>query len=334
MSGSGVSPMRVTRHVNLGPFELSLTASPDELDRWKRQPGVAGSLRVLRGLLSPGERSVAAEPAPAAWSAAPTLDAPEARSARERVAGMEWYHTLELPHGIVTPGYTDHRASLPLYGLPSDMRGMRVLDVATFDGYWAFEMERRGAQVLAIDIGSWAEFDYPRALRSLAVGADERVTGGGFALAKELLGSHVERQIVSVYQLDPSQVGQFDFVFLSDLLLHLRDPQLALEHVCSVVKPGGTAVIADVFNPALEPYAGVCLTEMIPFRDHMRWLPSTATLKEMLRLAGFASVDETSRFPLRTRQGGIAHKVVLRGSVSSCGVSTAAESTALEATTP
>ena len=36
--------------------------------------------------------------------------------------------------------YVDH------YGLPERMDGMRALDVGTWDGFWAFEMERRGAR--------------------------------------------------------------------------------------------------------------------------------------------------------------------------------------------
>ena len=52
----------------------------------------------------------------------------------EVAAVFAWYHTIELPGGVVTPGVYDHRPLLPHYGIPDDLTGKRVLDVATFDG--------------------------------------------------------------------------------------------------------------------------------------------------------------------------------------------------------
>ena len=55
-----------------------------------------------------------------------------------------WYHTLELPGGIVTPGWFDLRGVVDRLPWP-DVRGKRCLDVGTYDGFYAFELERRGA---------------------------------------------------------------------------------------------------------------------------------------------------------------------------------------------
>jgi len=39
-----------------------------------------------------------------------------------------WFHRMELPGGLVTPGWNDPKATkLPYFGLPDDMTGMRVL---------------------------------------------------------------------------------------------------------------------------------------------------------------------------------------------------------------
>ena len=62
---------------------------------------------------------------------------------RVRAAGP-WYHTLDLGSGVVTEGMFDLRPVVDRYGLPARMDGMRALDVGTWDGFWAFEMERRG----------------------------------------------------------------------------------------------------------------------------------------------------------------------------------------------
>ena len=38
---------------------------------------------------------------------------------------------------------------------------MRALDVGTWDGFWAFEMERRGAEVTALDLDDERDLDWP-----------------------------------------------------------------------------------------------------------------------------------------------------------------------------
>ena len=45
---------------------------------------------------------------------------------------------------------------------PQSLRGKRCLDVGTYDGFWAFEMERRGAaEVVAVDVLDHARWDWP-----------------------------------------------------------------------------------------------------------------------------------------------------------------------------
>src|SRR5258708_32045839 len=77
------------------------------------------------------------------------------------------YHTLELGDGVVTKGMFDHRPVLDRYPIPEDLSGLRCLDVATMDGYWAFEMERRGAEsVTALDLENPEDLDWPASLRA------------------------------------------------------------------------------------------------------------------------------------------------------------------------
>src|SRR5690349_7423314 len=79
-----------------------------------------------------------------------------------RIAEHPWYHTLELAPGLLTPGWFDTRAAVSEVPFPADLRGKRCLDVGTFDGFWAFEMERRGAEeVVAIDILDPRQWDWP-----------------------------------------------------------------------------------------------------------------------------------------------------------------------------
>jgi hypothetical protein len=58
-----------------------------------------------------------------------------------------WYHSIDLPHGIVTPGhcspaYISDAADI-FFGMGIQDRS--VLDVGAWDGAFSFEAERRGA---------------------------------------------------------------------------------------------------------------------------------------------------------------------------------------------
>lgn len=64
-----------------------------------------------------------------------------------------WFHKIELAPDLITPGWSDpEKDKPPFFGLPTNMRGMRVLDVGCCEGFFSFEAERRGArEVVAID---------------------------------------------------------------------------------------------------------------------------------------------------------------------------------------
>ena len=141
-----------------------------------------------------------------------------------------WYHTMELAPGVVTPGLFDLRPVVDKVPWP-DVRGKRCLDVGTYDGFLAFEMERRGAaEVVAVDVEDRL-WDWPADARPAL---SRTTTGDGFKLAAHVLGSGVSWRPMSIYDLDPAVVGSFDVVVCGGILQHLRDPVRALEAVRSV----------------------------------------------------------------------------------------------------
>lgn len=240
---------------------------------------------------------------PAAKPIAPLTEptSPEARALIEKISGYQWYHTIDLGHGVATPGYVDHRSQLPFYHLPEDMTGMRVLDVATFDGFWAFEFERRGAEVTAIDVASMRDIDIPTNwLDEFDKSGVNHEMGVGFKIAKEIKGSNVKREICSVYDASPERLGMFDMVFTSDLLIHLRDPLRAMEAIWTVTK--GFAVFADVYHPELEAFTGNALAQFARAgsgRSDVWWRPNTTTYRVWAQLARFSRMEEKSRFVLQ-----------------------------------
>jgi tRNA (mo5U34)-methyltransferase len=170
-----------------------------------------------------------------------SVRAPDAAHLERAVAEHEfWYHTIDVADGVTTPGWFDLRHAVDRLPWP-DVRGKRCLDIGTFDGFFAFELERRGAaEVLAVDIEDHRLWDWPADARPGVADVDRDVAfrgppkGAGFRLLAEAMDSSVEWRPISIYDLDPAVVGRFDVVVCGSLLLHLRDPVRALESVRSV----------------------------------------------------------------------------------------------------
>jgi tRNA (mo5U34)-methyltransferase len=290
-------PTTRARKLNLNGFELSVTLDRMAAERVKSVPGIKrllgrGPLRKHHG------------------------HEPEVHA--KDVNDLYWYHVIDLGNGVVTPGFVDHRPQLDLYGLPASLAGKRCLDVATFDGFWAFEMERRGAaEVVGIDLHSRADCDFPQNWRKefLSVVPDH-VKGEGFTFARRALKSKARRRVLSVYEMSPERLGTFDFVFMSDLLLHLRDPFRALENLWTVTRPGGTAIIADAYDVDLEASGqGLATRFQVVLDDYSGchwWSHSVSALKAMIHGARFSDIEEISRFVLPTNGGAPVPKVVFR----------------------
>ncbi len=153
-----------------------------------------------------------------------------------RVEALDWYHTIELPGEIVTPGFFDLRRVVRSLPIPGSLHGRRCLDVASADGFFAFEMARRGGDVVSVDLADTARQDWqgPPGVN------DERRKSTGrartaFELCREAFGYEIARHDLSLYEIDPARLGTFDFVFMGNVLMHLADPGRGLRAVRSVV---------------------------------------------------------------------------------------------------
>jgi len=195
---------------------------------------------------------------------------------RRRFLEGGWWHSFELPDGAVIRGVSDldaQKMRIAQFPIPDDLSGRRVLDIGAWDGWFSFEMERRGAEVLAID-----RFDNPR-----------------FHEIRERLGSRVEYRRLDVYDVSPRTVGQFDIVLFMGVLYHLKHPLLALERVCGVARE-----MAAVESFVLGEQEERNLLEF--FEDDElggqvdNWCaPTTACLLALCRTAGFARVELANR---------------------------------------
>ncbi len=225
----------------------------------------------------------------------------------ERAKEHTWYHSLELEPGYVTPGMFDLRDVVDKYGLPARMDGMRALDVGTWDGFWAFEMERRGAEVTALDLDWEKDLDWPANRRPDSFPDTPR--GSGFHMAKEIFESKVERVNCSIYNAYPEDLGEFDFVFCGSVIIHLRDPILAMERIAGLTK--GTFLSVEGYDRLLS-YVPIPLARYRAHREKavVFWDPNPATWEAILQTSGFSKVERKGKFRLKARDGWYVHHVV------------------------
>jgi tRNA (mo5U34)-methyltransferase len=232
-----------------------------------------------------------------------------------RVASVPfWWHSIDLG-GVVTPGRKSPEVlqrELTNCRLP-DLRGVEVLDIGAWDGFFSFSAERLGAKrvvaldhfVWSLDTGGMAE-DGKRAERAGETGRThlredlwhpESLPGKrGFDLAHDVLRSSVQPVVADFMETDLSAVGTFDVVFFLGVLYHMKYPLRSLERLASVTR--GVAVIETeaLWMGDLEDRAFCEFFESDEcFRDPTNWwAPNAKALIGLCRTAGFRRVEIVS----------------------------------------
>ncbi len=251
-----------------------------------------------------------------------------------------WYHTIDFPQGS-SAGVYDHHSFIPLYKLPENLAGQEVLDVGCADGFFSFEMERRGAKrVLALDtnkgdgtIGSSFSLSHEAGIKEKYLTRQSqnnqflnlaRELGLSQAhplhVARKLLNSKVEYKDYSIYEL--TGLNQtFDLVFCGDLIEHLKNPIEAVEQLAQATKKLCVITLSSLSAAKPSP-RWLWLLNLNPFfRDRVvtYWGDRGGTFfhftpMAFMRLAkasGFSKVEIVSRFDLRNHKTGLdVHHVV------------------------
>lgn len=227
----------------------------------------------------------------------------------------EWYHSIELAPGIVTPGRAPlafWQEELRALNLPSLAR-KSLLDIGAYDGFFSFAAERLGAaRVVALDHYAWSA-DMAAYMESWRVAQQSgtRIAAPHlthhwrpdilpgrrpFDAAREVLGSRVETVVRDFMERDIATVGSFDVVLFLGVLYHLEEPLSALRRVFELTAPGGLCVI-ETEATEIPGSGSRALCEFFPF-DELNgdasnwWAPNAAALMGMCRAAGFASVEQ------------------------------------------
>lgn len=201
-----------------------------------------------------------------------------------------WFHTFALnpEHDFYTPGVArDHRYRVPF--LPPSFAGERVLDVGTFDGFYAFLAEHRGAaHVVAVDNEQYVA--WVRARWGI-----ELPGGEGFATIAELLGSRVEYRRGDALALDGFG-ERFDVVLCFGILHRVENPLGLLKVLRRRVADRGRVLLEThgSADRSLEALAAVHIPEPgeVYARDEfVYWGFTPTSLDAIARHAGFEGFD-------------------------------------------
>jgi SAM-dependent methyltransferase len=218
----------------------------------------------------------------------------------DRLEDCYFYHSIELPqHGLIN-GEWDLRSGVKKYLGHVHFHGKRVLDIGTASGFLAFWMELQGAEVIAFDLSD----KYSRDLvpfGGLSDGQESdsweehlKKLNNSFWLTRGLLGSKVRMVYGTVYDI-PEAIGQVDIITFGSVLLHLRDPFLALQSALRLAKE--TVIVVEGF-PTFHAVPLALLSMIKPIsvflpnakkaspRDTW-WALPPRTVVEYLKILGF-----------------------------------------------
>lgn len=153
--------------------------------------------------------------------------------------------------------------------LGSDLRGLRVLDVAGGDGYWAGQARRRGAYAVNIDIAG-----------------NKLVRGAQLANAPaQILGDALKL---------PFPDGSFDRVLSICAIEHFDDGPQALGEIARVLAPGGELVMSADTLSRKSRWPG--LFEAHSQRYHVQRTYTHGQLTELLDERGLDVEEYTYQF--------------------------------------
>lgn len=185
---------------------------------------------------------------------------------------QKWYQSIKLTDDYVTPGETGTAEvdKLDMMGLPLSLEGLSILDVGCNEGFYSFELEKRGAAPI------------------LAIDKDQSATDK-FALVSQFFKSKVEFRQVDLMDLDPAEVGQFDIVLCLAVFHHLKYPFQAVDRLYELTKK---TLLLEVVEAIPEKHSEQsCLVRKLSKRGNLQLLPTRVFLKEILKRAGFSAVE-------------------------------------------
>jgi len=157
------------------------------------------------------------------------------------LAECDFYHSMQIPGYGPVEGLFDLRKNISRYFGGVDFKGKRVLEIGSASGFCSFYLESQGAEVVGYDLSekeAWDVVPFSRTDHREAIArrqAGMRRVNNGFWLAHKAYGSNVRIVYGSSYDV-PEQIGPVDACVFASVLLHVRDPFLALQRALRLTR--------------------------------------------------------------------------------------------------
>ena len=204
---------------------------------------------------------------------------------RSRVAGMLWLQSIDLGHGVVTPGTWGPPNPYILAAFDTiQWRDARVLDVGCCDGAWSFEAERRGAkEVYATDDVTQLSYARQPTLET----------------ARDIRGSSIQYfPDLNVYDVTQRfRASYFDTIIFTGVYYHLKDPLRALALLRRVLKPAGMIIVEGPVWLANFAWASFHYRDVLNNDKSNWWVPTLECLREWIECNFFEIRTEAVATP-------------------------------------
>jgi O-methyltransferase len=208
----------------------------------------------------------------------------------------DFYHTMDIPgHGLVN-GQWDLRGKTDEYLGNYNFAGKRVLEIGPASGFLTFELEKRGAEVVAVDVGedsAWDFVPYPDSVLAPIYPVRQRHIQrlkNSFWFSHRKFGSRARVWYGNVYNL-PDELGKFDVAVMAAVLLHVKSPLLLM---AECAKRASTLIVTDLRYEDLE---GRPICRLYPTPDNRAWDTwwhlTSDLVRQFATVLGFTNIATT-----------------------------------------
>lgn len=230
-----------------------------------------------------------------------------------------WYHSYEFNRdieGIVCEYDLD--PYLDKFLLPDDMEGKTFLDIGTASGFFSFQMERRGAEVVSFDLGLDDQPDQIPHPNAPDRSKENRIfiekLHKSYWYAHQYFNSKA-RVVYGTVMGMPKWLGEFDVTFMGSILQHLRDPLGAIIEADRHTKH--TLVICEACVKSNDP---ILLFQGKAYNSNPQWWTwwkmSPAFLVAALETLGYQDIQICGPFNLYNQRGKyIVPTITVKGSI-------------------